>query len=59
MRSRATFVYSEPQVQDRKLMWELIRRIKLIQNASWAMLGDFNEALWQFEHFFNHRRSGC
>lgn len=30
---RGTFVYGEPRMQDRHLMWELIRRIAPISNA--------------------------
>jgi endonuclease/exonuclease/phosphatase family metal-dependent hydrolase len=50
------FVYGEPRVQDRKLMWESLRRIQLARNAPWVLLGDFNEALWQFEHRSKHKR---
>jgi hypothetical protein len=56
LRWRATFVYGEPKVQDRRVMWELLRRIQPTLNALWVMLGDFNEALWQFEHFSKHKR---
>jgi hypothetical protein len=56
LRWRATFVYGDPRVQDRKLMWELPRRIQPAQNAPWVMLGDFNEVLWQFEHLSKHKR---
>jgi hypothetical protein len=53
----ATLIYGEPRVKDRKLMWELIRRIAPANNAPWVMLGDFNEALWQFKHLSKHKRS--
>jgi hypothetical protein len=45
MEWRASFVYGEPRVQDRHLMWNLLKRIKPMQSAPWVMIGDFNEAL--------------
>jgi hypothetical protein len=52
---RVTFVYGEPRVEDRKQMWELLQRIKVKSQDPWLMLGDFDEALWQFEHFSETR----
>jgi hypothetical protein len=46
-----TFVYGESRVQDRNLMWKLLTRIKSCSHAPWMMIGDFNEAMWSFEHF--------
>jgi hypothetical protein len=37
-------------------MWELLRRLKPISSAPWILLGDFNEAMWSFEHFFAWNR---
>jgi hypothetical protein len=54
---RATFVYGEPRVQDRHLMWEMLRRIKPSTSEPWFMVGDFNEVLWQKEHLSAKRRS--
>jgi hypothetical protein len=54
---RATFVYGEPRVQDRHLMWELLKRIKPSTSEPWFMVGDFNEVLWQKEHMSARRRS--
>jgi len=54
---RATFVYGEPRAEDRHLMWELKKRIKYRSDKAWVMMGDFNEAMWQFEHFSETRRS--
>jgi hypothetical protein len=48
---RCTFVYGEPRTQDRHLMWELLRRIKPNANEPWLMVGDFNEVMWQSEHY--------
>jgi hypothetical protein len=52
---RGTFVYGEPQTQDRK-MWELLRQLMPCRYALWLMIGDFNEAMWSFEHFSSRRR---
>lgn len=38
-------------------MWTMLRRIKDVSNAPWLMLGDFNETMWQSEHFSRARRS--
>ncbi|KAJ1289984.1 hypothetical protein BS78_02G207000 [Paspalum vaginatum] len=38
---RATFVYGEPRVENRRAIWE----------GPWLVMGDFNEAMWQLEHF--------
>lgn len=53
---RCTFVYREPRVENRHQMWELLRRIKPRSPHPWLVMGDFNEALWQFEHFSETRR---
>ena len=39
---RGTFVYEEPRVQDRHLMWERMRMLKNKSSAPWMMIGDFN-----------------
>jgi hypothetical protein len=54
---RGTFIYGEPRAHDRHIMWELIRRIKPRSQAPWVMIGDFNEALWQSEHFSSTKRT--
>jgi hypothetical protein len=38
-------------------MWELLKRLKHVSNAPWMLIGDFNEALWTFEHLSSLRRS--
>jgi exonuclease III len=48
---RATFVYGEPKPGDRHLMWTKLRQIKDNSSKPWLMMGDFNEAMWQEEHF--------
>jgi endonuclease/exonuclease/phosphatase family metal-dependent hydrolase len=46
-----TFVYGEPKSSDRYMMWDAIRAIEPNSNKPWLMMGDFNEAMWQEEHF--------
>jgi hypothetical protein len=53
---RFTFVYGEPRVQYRHIMWELLQRIKHRSSLPWIVMGDFNETWWQFEHFSDHRQ---
>jgi exonuclease III len=53
---RCTFVYGEPRRHLRHLMWELLRKMKPMIQGPWLMLGDFNEALWQAEHFSERSR---
>ena len=48
---RATFVYGEPRVENRRNMWELLRSLCGAWSGPWMVLGDFNEAMWQYEHF--------
>ncbi|CAN6234585.1 unnamed protein product [Urochloa humidicola] len=48
---RATFVYGEPRVEKRKDMWDLMRLLCGEWQGPWVLLGDFNEAMWQYEHF--------
>jgi hypothetical protein len=56
-RWRGTFVYGEPKASDRHHMRTLLRRIKTRSSDPWLMTGDFNEAMWQGEHFSRTRRS--
>jgi hypothetical protein len=54
---RCTFVYGEPRTHERHNMWSLLRRIKPLLPGPWVMLGDFNECMWQEEHWSRRRRS--
>jgi hypothetical protein len=54
---RGTFVYGEARAQDRYHMWNLLKRIKPNSVDPWLMVGDFNEAMWQCEHFSASRRN--
>jgi hypothetical protein len=49
-------VYGEPCTQDMHVMWELLKRLKPLSSAHWMIIGDFNEALWSFEHLSSRRR---
>jgi hypothetical protein len=53
---RATFIYGEPRVEDRHRMWEILQRLKTHSNDPWIVIGDFNEAMWQYEHFSETKR---
>jgi exonuclease III len=54
---RGTFVYGEPKASERHHMWTLLRRIKPNSADPWLMVGDFNETMWQHEHFSQTKRS--
>lgn len=47
---RVTFVYGEPRVENRHLMWAKLQGLKSVCDSPWLVIGDFNEALWDFEH---------
>jgi hypothetical protein len=57
VRWRGIFVYGEPKPSERHHMWTLWKRIKNNSAEPSVMLGDFNEAMWQAEHFSNTKRS--
>jgi hypothetical protein len=54
---RGTFVYGEPKPTNRHKMWAKLRQIKNNSDHPWLMMGDFNEDMWQEEHFSNTPRS--
>lgn len=45
-----TCVYGEPRVENRHLMWSKLLNLKGTNDLPWLVVGDFNEALWGFEH---------
>ena len=47
---RVTFVYGEARVENRHLMWESLCRVRGTSDLPWLVAGDFNEAMWDFEH---------
>ena len=54
---RGTFVYGEPNANERHHMWDLLRRIKPTSSEPWLMIGDFNETTWQHEHISRTQRN--
>lgn len=54
---RSTFAYREPKASQRYIMWDLLRHVKPLGVGPWFIVGDFNEAMWQYEHFSRHKRS--
>lgn len=54
---RLTCVYGEPRVEDRHHMWELLQQLRGQVDVPWLVMGDFNEAMWQFEHFSSRPRN--
>lgn len=54
---RLTCVYGEPRSENRHHMWSLMQKLKTQSELPWCVLGDFNEALWSFEHFSASQRS--
>lgn len=54
---QVTFVYGEPRLENRRDMWERMRALCGEWLGPWLVLGDFNEAMWQYEHFSNTPRS--
>jgi hypothetical protein len=54
---RGTFIYGEPKAYDHHHMWTKLRQIKDRSDRPWMMMGDFNEAMWQEEHFSVTARS--
>lgn len=51
VRMRITFVYGEPRNDQRHVMWEMLRRLHGRLPEPWLAIGDFNEAMWGYEHF--------
>ena len=48
---RATFVYGGPHVENIHLMWTKLQNLKTVIDLPWLVIGDFNEAMWDSEHF--------
>lgn len=40
-----SFVYGEPRVENRHIMWTLLSSTRQASNLPWLVVGDFNEAL--------------
>jgi hypothetical protein len=56
-RWRLTCVYGEPRVEHRQLMWDNIMALRSRHDLPWLVVGDFNECMWSFEHFFASPRN--
>jgi hypothetical protein len=54
---RTTFVYEELRAENRSEMWDLLRDLCGVWDGPWMVIGDFNEAMWQYEHFSETPRS--
>jgi hypothetical protein len=54
---RGSFVYGEPRVENRHRIWDLIRNLCGEWDGPWLVMCDFNEAMWQHEHFSETPRS--
>jgi hypothetical protein len=53
---RFTGIYGDPRRENRHHTWTLMRRLKGLQNLSWLCVGDFNEIMYNTEHFSEHVR---
>jgi exonuclease III len=56
-KARYTFVYGEPKPTCRLDFWKLLKRIRDRSQEPWFIVGDFNEAMFQSEHWSATRRS--
>ncbi|KAM0853650.1 hypothetical protein ACQ4PT_050943 [Festuca glaucescens] len=54
---RATFVYGEPRCELRYIFWDMLRRLRRGWDGPWICCGDFNEVLYQDEHYGSRDRS--
>lgn len=52
-----TFVHGEPRVENPHQIWTALRNISQTSNLPWLVMGDFNETMWQFEHFSRTQRN--
>ena len=53
---RTIFVYGEPRVENRHRMWSTLSNLRAVSTEPWLVCGDFNEAMWQHEHFSRTKR---
>lgn len=53
---RFTGIYGESRRENRHLTWTLMRRLHQLRNFPWLCSGDFNETLYNTEHFSEHDR---
>lgn len=43
-------MYGEPRVENRQIMWAKLQQLRNTNDLPWLVVGDFNEAMWDFEH---------
>jgi hypothetical protein len=53
---RFTGIYGDPRRENRHHTWTLMRRLKGLQNLPWLCVDDFNEIMYNTEHFSEHNR---
>lgn len=41
----------EPRVENRHLMWSKLHNLSTASDLLWLVIGDFNDAMWDFKHF--------
>ncbi|CAM8967066.1 unnamed protein product [Rhodiola kirilowii] len=46
---RITLFYGDPKASERKHSWSLLRRLSMMSNLPWMVLGDFNEVVCDSE----------
>lgn len=56
---RATFVYGERRVENRRFMWDHMARLRSVSSEPWVVCGDYNECMWQHEHLSSTARSSA
>ncbi|KAK4271730.1 hypothetical protein QN277_020377 [Acacia crassicarpa] len=52
-----TFVYGPPKEGERRVIWELLRRVAASMKEAWLVVGDFNDLLSQMEKEGGNPRS--
>jgi hypothetical protein len=52
----ATFVYGKPRTENRHRMWSALTDICASCSLPWALIGDFNEALWPYVQYLELNR---
>lgn len=44
-------------MENRHRMWTSLSNLRAMSSEPWLVCGDFNEAMWQHEHFSRSQRS--
>jgi hypothetical protein len=53
---RFTGFYGEPRAENRHQSWKFLRTLYSVQNSAWLCMGDFNETMYNNEHFSRSAR---